>query len=202
VSLTSELRPPTSASHAAQVELGKEGRPKAARLTSRCQGNCTHAATCCQGRQIPGAISQVQVNGTEQRTRHLTGRPLSLADVCSRNVRLGAVEASMTDNACCPARLTLYKQQRVSLLQAFCAHVSHNTGIRSSDKFLQTLAKEHRMGVFENRVLWRIFGIYEGEVTGDWRKLHKEKLYNVCSPNIITVIKSKRITWSEHTVRM
>jgi hypothetical protein len=73
VSLTSELRPPTSASHTVQVELGKEDRPKAARLTSRYQGNFTHAGTCCQGRQIPGAISQVQVNGTEQRTRHLTG---------------------------------------------------------------------------------------------------------------------------------
>jgi hypothetical protein len=73
VSLTSELRPSTSASHAAQVKLGKEERPKAARLTSGYQGNFTHAGTCCQGTQIPGAISQVQVNGTERRTRHVTG---------------------------------------------------------------------------------------------------------------------------------
>jgi hypothetical protein len=58
------------------------------------------------------------------------------------------------------------------------------------------------MGVFENRVPWRIFGACEGEVTGDWRKLHNEKLYNFCSSNIITMIKSKRIKWAELAIRM
>jgi hypothetical protein len=58
------------------------------------------------------------------------------------------------------------------------------------------------MGVFENRVLWKIFGAYEGEVTGDWRKLHNETLYSFCSPNIISMIRSKRIKWAEHVIRM
>jgi hypothetical protein len=47
------------------------------------------------------------------------------------------------------------------------------------------------MRVFENRVLWGIFGAKRDEVTGDWRKLYKEELYGLyCSPNIVRVIKS------------
>jgi len=51
------------------------------------------------------------------------------------------------------------------------------------------LREEHRLRVFENRVLRRIFGPKRGEVTGEWRKLHNEEL-NVLysSPNIVRVI--------------
>jgi hypothetical protein len=53
-----------------------------------------------------------------------------------------------------------------------------------------TLRDEHRLRVFENRVLRRIFGPKRDEVTGEWRKLHNEELYNLYSlPNIIWVIK-------------
>jgi hypothetical protein len=49
---------------------------------------------------------------------------------------------------------------------------------------------EHRLRVFENRVLRRIFGSMRDEVTGNWRKLHNEELYNLySSPSIIRVIK-------------
>ena len=56
------------------------------------------------------------------------------------------------------------------------------------------LREEHRLRVFENRVLRRIFGSRRDEVTGEWRKLHNEEL-NVlyCSPNIVLVIKSRRM---------
>jgi hypothetical protein len=51
-----------------------------------------------------------------------------------------------------------------------------------------------RLKVFENRVLKRIFGPKRGEVTGKWRKLHNEDLTDLySSPNIIRVIKSKRM---------
>jgi hypothetical protein len=53
--------------------------------------------------------------------------------------------------------------------------------------------------VFENRVLRRIFGPKRDEVTGDWRKLHNEELNNFySSPNIIRMIKSRRIIWEGH----
>ena len=58
------------------------------------------------------------------------------------------------------------------------------------------------MNIFENRVL-RIFGPKRDGVTGDWRKLHKEErndLYS--SPNIVRVIKSKRIRRAGHVARM
>jgi hypothetical protein len=54
-----------------------------------------------------------------------------------------------------------------------------------------TLREEHRLRVFENRVLRRIFGPRGDEVAGDWRKLHNEELHNLySSPNIIRMIKS------------
>jgi hypothetical protein len=55
-----------------------------------------------------------------------------------------------------------------------------------------TLKEEHRLRVFENRVVRRIFGPKRDEVTGEWRKLHSEELHILySSPNIITQIKSR-----------
>jgi hypothetical protein len=53
--------------------------------------------------------------------------------------------------------------------------------------------------VFENRVLRRIFGPKRGEVTGEWRKL-LHNLYS--SPDIIRQMKSRRMSWAGHVVRM
>jgi hypothetical protein len=62
-----------------------------------------------------------------------------------------------------------------------------------------TLRVEHRLRVFENRVLRRIFGPKRGE----WRKLHNEKLHNLDSSlNIIRIIKSRRMRWAVHVARM
>jgi len=59
-----------------------------------------------------------------------------------------------------------------------------------------TLRAERRLRVFENRVLRRIFGPKRDEVTGEWKTLHNEEL-NVLysSPNIVRVIKSRRMKW-------
>ena len=52
------------------------------------------------------------------------------------------------------------------------------------------------MRVFENRVLRRIFGPRRNKVTGEWRRLHNKELYVLySSPNIIRVIKSRRMRW-------
>jgi hypothetical protein len=57
--------------------------------------------------------------------------------------------------------------------------------------------------VFENRVLSRILGPKRNEVTGEWRKLHNEELHDLFpSPNIVRVIKPRRIRWAGHVGRM
>jgi hypothetical protein len=57
--------------------------------------------------------------------------------------------------------------------------------------------------MFENRVLRRIFGPKRDEVTGEWRKLHKDELNELyCSPNIVQVKKLRRMRWEGHVARM
>jgi hypothetical protein len=73
----------------------------------------------------------------------------------------------------------------------------------SADSLSHTLREEHRLRVFENRVLREIFGSKRDEVTGKWRRLHNEELYDLySSPNIIRVIKSRRMRWAGHVARV
>jgi hypothetical protein len=66
-----------------------------------------------------------------------------------------------------------------------------------------TLREEHRLRVFENRVLKRIFGPKINGVTGGWRKVHNEELHNLySSSSIISLIKSRRMRSAEHVARM
>jgi hypothetical protein len=66
-----------------------------------------------------------------------------------------------------------------------------------------TLREDQRLRVFENRVLRRIFGPKRDKVTGEWRRLHDEELRDLYSlPNIIRVIKWRRMRWSGHVARM
>jgi hypothetical protein len=59
------------------------------------------------------------------------------------------------------------------------------------------LREEHRLRVFENRVLRRIFEPKRDEVTGGWRELHKEDLHNLYSSSgIIRTVMSKRMRWA------
>ena len=58
------------------------------------------------------------------------------------------------------------------------------------------------MRVFENRVLRRIFGPKRDEVTGEWRRLHEKELYALySSPDIIRMIKSRRLKWAVNVAR-
>jgi hypothetical protein len=66
-----------------------------------------------------------------------------------------------------------------------------------------TLREEHRLRVFENRALRRIFGPKRDEFTREWRKLHNEDLRDLySSPSIIRIIKSRRMRWAGHVARM
>ena len=57
--------------------------------------------------------------------------------------------------------------------------------------------------MFENRVLRKVFGPKRDEVTGEWSKLHNEELNDLySSPNIVRVIKSRRMRWAGHVARM
>jgi len=65
------------------------------------------------------------------------------------------------------------------------------------------LREERRLRVFENRVSRRIFGLKRDEVTEEWRTLRNEKLNDLyCSPNIVRVMKSRRMRWVGHVARM
>ena len=57
--------------------------------------------------------------------------------------------------------------------------------------------------MFQNRVLRRVLGPKRDEVTGEWRKLHNHKLSDLYSlPNIVRVVKSRRMRWAGHVARM
>jgi hypothetical protein len=65
------------------------------------------------------------------------------------------------------------------------------------------LKEEHKLRVFENRILRRIFGPKRDEVIGEWRKLHNEELHNLySSPDIIRQVKSRRMRWAGHVACM
>jgi hypothetical protein len=65
------------------------------------------------------------------------------------------------------------------------------------------LREMHRLMVFENRVLRKIFGPKRDEVMGQWRKLHNRELHNLCSStDIIRQIKSRRMRWAGHVACM
>jgi hypothetical protein len=66
-----------------------------------------------------------------------------------------------------------------------------------------TLRVERRLRVFENKVLKRIFGPRRDEVTGEWGRLHNEELNDLySSPNMVRVIKPRRMRWAGHVARM
>jgi hypothetical protein len=65
------------------------------------------------------------------------------------------------------------------------------------------ISEEHRRGVFENRVLRRIFGPKRDDVTGELRKLQNKELHDLCSsPSIIRIMMMRRMRWAGHVARM
>ena len=65
-----------------------------------------------------------------------------------------------------------------------------------------TLKEEHRLRVFENIVLRKIYGAKKDEITGEWRKLHNAELHTLYSSPNIRSLKSRRLRWAGHVARM
>jgi hypothetical protein len=92
--------------------------------------------------------------------------------------------------ACCLGKVKTYKTIILPIVLYGC------------ETWSLTLREEHRLRVFENRVLRRIFGPKRDEVTGEWRKLHSEELVYLYSSPDIRQVKSRRMRWAGHVARM
>jgi hypothetical protein len=99
-----------------------------------------------------------------------------------------------SENACCRSVQSLLSPRLLSrnLKVKTCKTIILPAVLYRCETWSLTLREEHRLRVFENRVLRRIFGPKREEVTGEWRKLHSRKLHNLySSPDIIRQIKSR-----------
>jgi len=93
----------------------------------------------------------------------------------------------------------LSKNTKIKIYRTTILHVV----LYGCETWLFTLREEHRLRVFENRMLRRIFGPKRDEVTRERRKLHNEELnYLYSSPKIVQVIKSRRMRWAGHVAHM
>jgi hypothetical protein len=93
----------------------------------------------------------------------------------------------------------LSKNTKISIYRTVVLHVV----LYGCENWSLTLREEQRLRVFETGVLRRIFGPKRNEETGEWRRLHNEELNDLySSPNIIRVIKSRRMRWVGHVARM
>jgi hypothetical protein len=93
--------------------------------------------------------------------------------------------------ACCLKKIRIYRNIILPVVLYGC------------ETWSLTLREEHRLRGFENRVLMRISGPNRDDVTGGWRKLYNEELHNLYSSrSIIRMVKSMRMRWAGHVVRM
>jgi hypothetical protein len=119
---------------------------------------------------------------------------------------------TLTDQNCIHEENTSRLSQRQSLLSSRLRSRNVKVNIYKTiilpvvlygcETWSLTLREEHRLRVFENRVLRRIFEPKRDEVTREWRKLYNEELHNLySSPDIIGQVRSRRMRWAGHVAR-
>jgi hypothetical protein len=94
------------------------------------------------------------------------------------------------------------KCQNMTFIGPSTLHIILPVVLYGCETWSLTLSEEHGLGVFENRVLRRIFGPKRDEVTGEWRKLHNEELHDLySSPSILRMVKARRVRWAGYVAR-
>ena len=110
-------------------------------------------------------------------------------DVANRFSALEGLEISSVDDTW------------VKIGDSIKASAKEKVGILETNR-IKPWFEESRLRVFENRILRRIFGPKRDD-NGEWRRLHNEELHSLYrSPNIVSVIKSRRLRWAGHVARM
>jgi hypothetical protein len=103
----------------------------------------------------------------------------------------------------CWHELFVYGTWRIKTNDELDKLIRHKIFLYGYEAWSLTLREERKLKVFENRVLKRVFGPKRDEVTGERRKLHNEGLNDRYSlPNIVRVVKSRRMRWAGHLARM
>ncbi|KAJ4439175.1 hypothetical protein ANN_15134 [Periplaneta americana] len=120
-------------------------------------------------------------------TREEIKRRINMGNACYYSVEKLLSSSLLSKNL----KVRIYKTVILPVLQYGC------------ETWTLTLGEEHRLRVFENKVLRKIFGAKRDEVTGEWRKLHNTELHALySSPDIIRNLKSRRLRWAGHVARM
>ncbi|KAJ4445627.1 hypothetical protein ANN_12309 [Periplaneta americana] len=132
--------------------------------------------------KYPGA-TVTNINDTREEIKHR----INMGNVCYYSVEKLLSSSLLSKNL----KVRIYKTIILPVVLYGC------------ETWTLTLREEHRLRVFENKVLRKIFGAKRDEVTGEWRKLHNTELHELySSPDIIRNIKSRRLRWAGHVARM
>ena len=121
---------------------------------------------------------------------------------CSKNLHVCSILSRCLDLSCHEC-INLKCKDKQSVFVGPCHNGMARPPVADGGTWSLILREEHRLRVFENRVLRRIFGPRRDGVTGEWRRLHNEELNDLySSPNIVRVVKSRRLRWAGHVERM